>query len=142
MHRTGEKIKAKDKQAESEEYDSNAYNSEDSFIADDDSESEESEEFQPEAKAKKPKKKWAISKQEVQTAKSNLKGKNRNRRLKKMKEVSQKKIVDDFVDYDDDMEGGRGGKSGPGNNDFDQPCLLYTSPSPRDLSTSRMPSSA
>ena len=25
---------------------------------------------------------------------------------------------------------------------FDQPCLLYTSPSPRDLSTSRMPSSA
>ena len=121
MHRTGEKIKAKDKQAESEEYDSNAYNSEDSFIADDDSESEESEEFQPEAKAKKPKKKWAISKQEVQTAKSNLKGKNRNRRLKKMKEVSQKKIVDDFVDYDDDMEGGRGGKSGPGNNDFDQP---------------------
>ena len=27
-----------------------------------------------------------------------------------------------------------------GNNKF--PCLLYTSPSPRDLSTSRMPSSA
>ena len=25
---------------------------------------------------------------------------------------------------------------------FDNPCLLYTSPSPRDLSTSRMPSSA
>ena len=25
---------------------------------------------------------------------------------------------------------------------FDHPCLLYTSPSPRDLSTSRMPSSA
>ena len=24
----------------------------------------------------------------------------------------------------------------------DRPCLLYTSPSPRDLSTSRMPSSA
>ena len=24
----------------------------------------------------------------------------------------------------------------------DKPCLLYTSPSPRDLSTSRMPSSA
>ena len=24
----------------------------------------------------------------------------------------------------------------------DSPCLLYTSPSPRDLSTSRMPSSA
>ena len=26
--------------------------------------------------------------------------------------------------------------------DYDRPCLLYTSPSPRDLSTSRMPSSA
>ena len=25
---------------------------------------------------------------------------------------------------------------------LDKPCLLYTSPSPRDLSTSRMPSSA
>ena len=30
-----------------------------------------------------------------------------------------------------------GGKSGGA-----RPCLLYTSPSPRDLSTSRMPSSA
>ncbi len=31
-----------------------------------------------------------------------------------------------------------------GNGDIDKPltCLLYTSPSPRDLSTSRMPSSA
>ena len=28
------------------------------------------------------------------------------------------------------------------NNDAIQICLLYTSPSPRDLSTSRMPSSA
>ena len=27
-------------------------------------------------------------------------------------------------------------------DEFDIPCLLYTSPSPRDLSTSRMPSSA
>ena len=27
-------------------------------------------------------------------------------------------------------------------NDIDSICLLYTSPSPRDLSTSRMPSSA
>ena len=26
--------------------------------------------------------------------------------------------------------------------DISKPCLLYTSPSPRDLSTSRMPSSA
>ena len=28
------------------------------------------------------------------------------------------------------------------NNDYNKACLLYTSPSPRDLSTSRMPSSA
>ena len=28
------------------------------------------------------------------------------------------------------------------SNNFDNTCLLYTSPSPRDLSTSRMPSSA
>ena len=28
------------------------------------------------------------------------------------------------------------------NEEFVDPCLLYTSPSPRDLSTSRMPSSA
>ena len=28
------------------------------------------------------------------------------------------------------------------NITFGSPCLLYTSPSPRDLSTSRMPSSA
>ena len=33
---------------------------------------------------------------------------------------------------------GRMGVGGAGTN----PCLLYTSPSPRDLSTSRMPSSA
>ena len=30
----------------------------------------------------------------------------------------------------------------PGTIDADYSCLLYTSPSPRDLSTSRMPSSA
>ena len=30
----------------------------------------------------------------------------------------------------------------PGKVDFGTVCLLYTSPSPRDLSTSRMPSSA
>ena len=29
-----------------------------------------------------------------------------------------------------------------GLNEFFEGCLLYTSPSPRDLSTSRMPSSA
>ena len=35
----------------------------------------------------------------------------------------------------DEIKGGKKGKKGKG-------CLLYTSPSPRDLSTSRMPSSA
>ena len=39
------------------------------------------------------------------------------------------------------------GETGRGDEVVDlvrnlQPCLLYTSPSPRDLSTSRMPSSA
>ena len=29
-----------------------------------------------------------------------------------------------------------------GSDQYGDPCLLYTSPSPRDLSTSRMPSSA
>ena len=37
-------------------------------------------------------------------------------------------------------EGNETGAVGVG--DQDQTCLLYTSPSPRDLSTSRMPSSA
>ena len=32
--------------------------------------------------------------------------------------------------------------SNPDSMDVDTACLLYTSPSPRDLSTSRMPSSA
>ena len=36
------------------------------------------------------------------------------------------------------MSGGQGDRSGPPPSS----CLLYTSPSPRDLSTSRMPSSA
>ena len=31
---------------------------------------------------------------------------------------------------------------GKDNNKWNRDCLLYTSPSPRDLSTSRMPSSA
>ena len=37
----------------------------------------------------------------------------------------------DYLDADDDNDGW-----------WDHICLLYTSPSPRDLSTSRMPSSA
>ena len=37
----------------------------------------------------------------------------------------------------------RGSKHNPGQNvGMGKDCLLYTSPSPRDLSTSRMPSSA
>ena len=35
-----------------------------------------------------------------------------------------------------------GDSGGPIELNWDLPCLLYTSPSPRDLSTSRMPSSA
>ena len=34
------------------------------------------------------------------------------------------------------------GEEHPYEHDEDDSCLLYTSPSPRDLSTSRMPSSA
>ena len=48
------------------------------------------------------------------------------------------------------MRGGGGGRQGQaggvasvrGGRQAHPPCLLYTSPSPRDLSTSRMPSSA
>ena len=35
-----------------------------------------------------------------------------------------------------------GGSEGEPETSVTKPCLLYTSPSPRDLSTSRMPSSA
>ena len=34
------------------------------------------------------------------------------------------------------------GRNGSGKSTLSKVCLLYTSPSPRDLSTSRMPSSA
>ena len=34
------------------------------------------------------------------------------------------------------------GSNGTGKSTLNNTCLLYTSPSPRDLSTSRMPSSA
>ena len=43
------------------------------------------------------------------------------------------------LEYTQQLESGR--KAG-GFPPIDQICLLYTSPSPRDLSTSRMPSSA
>ena len=48
----------------------------------------------------------------------------------------------------DDILGAKHGLEGMLNEDFvdlsnlSEACLLYTSPSPRDLSTSRMPSSA
>ena len=39
-------------------------------------------------------------------------------------------------------DSGRDIKSAKARGDWKDTCLLYTSPSPRDLSTSRMPSSA
>ena len=57
------------------------------------------------------------------------------------------RVIDGFMAQTGDVQFGnsnsesfdlrRAGTGGSGNN-----CLLYTSPSPRDLSTSRMPSSA
>ena len=46
-----------------------------------------------------------------------------------------KEIKDLVVELDEYIKGGQ-------DNEHKQLCLLYTSPSPRDLSTSRMPSSA
>ena len=135
MQRHSERIKGNQDKLESEDYNSNNYNSDDSFIADEnDSEVEESEDYNPikekKTRKKKLKKKtWAVSKEEVNSAKNNLKSKNRNRRLKKMKEISQKKEVDDFVDYDDDdmdinrrRNGRMRNESGlESENDYNQP---------------------
>ena len=136
MQRHSERIKGNQDKLESEDYNSNNYNSDDSFIADEnDSEVEESEDYNPikekKTRKKKLKKKtWAVSKEEVNSAKNNLKSKNRNRRLKKMKEISQKKEVDDFVDYDDDddmdinrrRDGRMRNESGlESENDYNQP---------------------
>ena len=53
---------------------------------------------------------------------------------------------DDGGDGDDggggDGDGGGDGNGGDGDGDGDGDCLLYTSPSPRDATLSRMPSSA
>ena len=49
---------------------------------------------------------------------------------------------DDGGGYERGGGGGGGGSYGDDDGGRDRGCLLYTSPSPRDLSTSRMPSSA
>ena len=49
----------------------------------------------------------------------------------------QYKVAKDDIIIVEKLDGEAGGKI-----TFDSVCLLYTSPSPRDLSTSRMPSSA
>ena len=53
--------------------------------------------------------------------------------------LSEGKMLDMYqtstlMDFDTKLTGA--------TNDYKKSCLLYTSPSPRDLSTSRMPSSA
>ena len=47
-----------------------------------------------------------------------------------VKDESLKKIIEDMKNHEKE------------HSEFFENCLLYTSPSPRDLSTSRMPSSA
>ena len=55
---------------------------------------------------------------------------------------SQKNIVDDaLANEKPDLQKGISAKNRSIHNNYIT-CLLYTSPSPRDLSTSRMPSSA
>ena len=48
----------------------------------------------------------------------------------------------EVVEYTIEMNHPPGMRQLGWNKDTFKPCLLYTSPSPRDLSTSRMPSSA
>ena len=50
--------------------------------------------------------------------------------------------LDAKVPEDSDMRGQFGPRTKDTVDKANQLCLLYTSPSPRDLSTSRMPSSA
>ena len=48
----------------------------------------------------------------------------------------------EYLEKEPGQSGGGVDKSVKDSIDMTIPCLLYTSPSPRDLSTSRMPSSA
>ena len=68
---------------------------------------------------------------------SDLTGIDMDANVKSKSELSNEPVeLDENYDYEADKRSPRN-KSGNSNN-----CLLYTSPSPRDLSTSRMPSSA
>ena len=52
------------------------------------------------------------------------------------------KAKDAISDHQDDIKNQASQHSDQVEQGIDKACLLYTSPSPRDLSTSRMPSSA
>ena len=58
---------------------------------------------------------------------------NNNTRIRKKENKARRQVIEEGVVQVEALTGQRGGANG---------CLLYTSPSPRDLSTSRMPSSA
>ena len=68
---------------------------------------------------------------------------NLTRARQTVKELNKKFKNDDKGEYQMGFGGFDGcDDSGEGDDDYLMFCLLYTSPSPRDLSTSRMPSSA
>ena len=56
--------------------------------------------------------------------------------------ISATREIDNLVFYGDRCDEDQALKFPRTNYQVDRVCLLYTSPSPRDLSTSRMPSSA
>lgn len=104
MNPVVEKREDKRNEDDSDEFDSNVYNSADSFIADDEEsvvDSSEDSDFDPASKPRPaPKKYSGLTKEEVEMANDNIK-KTRNRRLKKMKEKTQRN-QDDFVEYEED----------------------------------------
>jgi transcription elongation factor SPT6 len=88
---------------DSEDYDSNVYNSADSFIADEEDSMENSsddEDFDPVKNTKAKVKMAGLTKDEVQMANDNIK-KTRNRRLKKMKDTVVRSKDDFLVEEDD-----------------------------------------